>query len=210
MVAWSRPTWQQATTTLEKRTKFEPWRILHNFIIWLFHLEEVEYRKPWPIAIFIPKITKSKGPGILNICRKWGTYGRKTWSWWLQNNFLAIAPFMVQNQPNTTEQYNIQLVPIIWNTSFYQPVQISVDSLAAVASFQLVPKYISKVEVISKYFTIFPIVQWRMWFHFLLLVDVVLLNLAHCYSGHVQVCKSVWKESFICSFCPLCGGICTW
>ena len=196
----------------------------------------------YPIALRISKITKSKGPERWktaerfreNICRKWGTYGQKTWSWWLpklkicaganqvlllkrlQNIFFGNRPLHGTNITQifpfvkTTELHNIQPVPIVWNTFLYQPVKISVDSLAAVASFQLVPKYISKVKVISKYFTIFPIVQWRMWCHFLLLVDVMLLNLIHCYSGHVQVCKSVWRESFICSPCPIWGGICTW
>ena len=52
----------------------------------------------------------------------------------------------------TTEPHEIQLVPNIWSTSFHQPVKISIDSFAAVASFQLVTKYISKVKVLSKYF----------------------------------------------------------
>ena len=40
------------------------------------------------------------------------------------------------------EPHNIQLVPNIWSTSFHQPVKSPIDSIAAVASIQLVPKYI--------------------------------------------------------------------
>ena len=74
----------------------------------------------------------------------------------LQNRFLSVARFMVQIFPftKTKEPLNIQLVPNIWSTSFHQPVKISIGSLVAGASFQLVPKYISKVKVLSKYFTL--------------------------------------------------------
>ena len=47
---------------------------------------------------------------------------------------------MVQISPkflHLLEPHNIELIPIIWNTSFNQPVKISI------ASFQLVPIYIS-------------------------------------------------------------------
>ena len=48
-----------------------------------------------------------------------------------------------------------------FETSFHQPVEISFDSLAAVASFQLVPKYILKVKVISKCFTLKKLFSWK-------------------------------------------------
>ena len=47
-------------------------------------------------------------------------------------------------------------------TSFHEDVKISIVSFAAVASFQLVPKYISKVEVLSKYFTLKQLFPWKM------------------------------------------------
>ena len=78
----------------------------------------------------------------------------------LQNNFFVSRPLEGANITQifpftkTTKPHEIQLVPNIWSTSFHQPVKISIDSFAAVASFQLVPKYISKVKVLSKYFTL--------------------------------------------------------
>ena len=59
----------------------------------------------------------------------------------------------------TKEPHNIQLVPDIWDTSFLLPVKKSFDSLVADVSFQLVPKYISKVKVISKTFTLKKVVS---------------------------------------------------
>ena len=111
-----------------------------------------------------------------NICQKCGTYGRKTWRAWLtklkfctganqtllfkrlQNNFFNSRPLHSANISQifpftkTTEPCNIQLVPNIWSTSLHQPVEISIGSSAAGASFQLVPKYISKVKVIFQIF----------------------------------------------------------
>ena len=111
-----------------------------------------------------------------NFCQKCGSYRRKTWRAWLeklkfcpeanqtllfkrlQNNFFVSSPLQGANISQiflftrTTEPHEIQLVLNIWSTSFDQPVKISIDSFAAVASFQLVTKYISKVKVLSKYF----------------------------------------------------------
>ena len=76
----------------------------------------------------------------------------------LQNNFFNSRPLHGANISQifpftkTKEPHNIQLVPNIWSTSFHQPVKICIGSLAAGASFQLVPKYISKVKVIFQIF----------------------------------------------------------
>ena len=125
----------------------------------------------------VEKLTKDSGKiFLLNICQKWGTYGRKTWRGWLlklkfcteanqtlllkrlQNNFFDSCPLhganisQIFSFTHTTEPHNIQLVPNIWNTTFHQPVKISIDFLADFASFQLVPKYISKLKVIFQIF----------------------------------------------------------
>ena len=121
-----------------------------------------------------PKIQGKIFPS--NICQKCGTYRRKTWRAWLsklkfcteanqtllfkrlQNNFFNSRPLHGANISQifpftkTKEPHNIQLVPNIWSTSFHQPVKICIGSLAAGASFQLVPKYISKVKVIFQIF----------------------------------------------------------
>ena len=120
------------------------------------------------------------------ICQKWGTYGQNTWRWWLpklkfcteanqilvlkrlQNNFFGSRPLhganisQIFSFTQTTEPHNIQLVPNIWDTSFHQPVKIFINSLADFASFQLVPKYKSKVKVISKYFILKQLFHWKM------------------------------------------------
>ena len=120
--------------------------------------------------------SKIQGKTFLsNFCQKCGSYRRKTWRALLtklkfcteanqtllfnrlQNNFFVSRPLQGANISQifsfteTTEPHEIQLVPNIWSTSFHQPVKISIDSFAAVASFQLVPKYISKVKVLFKY-----------------------------------------------------------
>ena len=109
------------------------------------------------------KLPKDSGKiFVLKICQKCSTSGQKTWRGWLwklkicteanqtllfkrlKNNFFTVAPFRVQISPkyfHLLEPRNNQLVLNIWNTSFLQPVKISIDSLAAVASFQLAPKY---------------------------------------------------------------------
>ena len=135
----------------------------------------------------VEKLTKDSGKiFLLNICQKWGTYGRKTWRGWLlklkfcteanqtlllkrlQNNFFDSCPLhganisQIFSFTHTTEPHNIQLVPNIWNTTFHQPVKISIDFLADFASFQLVPKYILKVKVIFKYFTLKQLFPWKM------------------------------------------------
>ena len=79
-----------------------------------------------------------------------------------------IAPFIVQKSPN----YCYSLEPqnhIAFNSSQIfethpssSQVKISIDSLAAVASFQRVPKYISKVKVMSKNFTLKQLFPWKM------------------------------------------------
>ena len=86
----------------------------------------------------------------------------------LQNNFFDSRLLRGANISQifsftkTTEPHKIQLVPNIWSTSFHQPVKISIDSFAAVASFQLVPKYISKVKVLCKYFTLKQLFRLKM------------------------------------------------
>ena len=123
---------------------------------------------------------------LSNICPKCGPYSRKTWRAWLiklkfctetnqtlllkrlQNNFFDSCPLhganisQIFSFTHTTGPYNIQLVPNIWNTTFHQPVKISIDFLADFASFQLVPKYILKVKVIFKYFTLKQLFPWKM------------------------------------------------
>ena len=85
----------------------------------------------------------------------------------LQNNFFDSCPLhganisQIFSFTHTTEPHNIQLVPNIWNTTFHQPVKISIDFLADFASFQLVPKYILKVKVIFKYFTLKQLFPWK-------------------------------------------------
>ena len=74
----------------------------------------------------------------------------------LQKTFFTVAPFMVQIYPKYFHSHNIQLVQNSWKASFHQPVKISIDSLAAVASLQFVSKYIkykSNVKETSKYFS---------------------------------------------------------
>ena len=86
----------------------------------------------------------------------------------LQNNFFDSCPLhganisQIFSFTHTTEPHNIQLVPNVWNTTFHQPVKISIDFLADFASFQLVPKYILKVKVILKYFTLKQLFPWKM------------------------------------------------
>ena len=76
----------------------------------------------------------------------------------LQNNFFVSRPLQGANISQTfsftktTEPHEIQLVPIIWSTSFRQPIKISIGSIAAGASFQFVPKFTSKVKVIFQIF----------------------------------------------------------
>ena len=121
--------------------------------------------------------SKIQGKTFLsNFCQKCGSYRRKTWRAWLaklkfcpevnqtllfkrlQNNFFNSRPLPGANISQifpftkTREQTDIQVVPNIWNTSFHQLVKISIGSLAAGVSFQLVPKYISKVKVIFQIF----------------------------------------------------------
>ena len=70
----------------------------------------------------------------------------------LQINYFVSGPLHGANISQrfsftkTTEPRNIQLVSNIWST-YFQPVKISIGSLAAVTSFELVPIYISKVKV---------------------------------------------------------------
>ena len=122
----------------------------------------------------LPKYSGKIFPSI--VYKKCGTYHQKKWSTWmiklkfcteanqtllfkrLQNNFFNSRPLHGANISQifpftkTKEPHNIQLVPNIWSTSFHQPVKICIGSLAAGASFQLVPKYISKVKVIFQIF----------------------------------------------------------
>ena len=131
--------------------------------------------------------SKIQGKTFLsNFCQKCGSYRRKTWRALLtkvkfctkgnqtllfnrfQNNFFVSRPLQGANISQifsfteTTKPHEIQPVPNIWGISFHQPVRISIDSVATVASFQLVPKYISKVKVISKYFTLKQLLPWKM------------------------------------------------
>ena len=89
------------------------------------------------IALRISEITKSKGPDFAQF--------------WMKPSE-AFGTGKKLPKDSGKHSHNIQLVPNIWSTSFHQPVKISNGSLAAVASFELVPKYISKVKVLSKYF----------------------------------------------------------
>ena len=105
-----------------------------------------------------------------NICQKCGTCERKTRISWLiklkfctkanqtllfkrlQNNFFLSRTLhranisQIFSFTRTTEPHEIQLVLNIWSTSFDQPVKISIDSFAAVASFQLVTNIYQKWE----------------------------------------------------------------
>ena len=108
--------------------------------------------------------------------KKCGSYQRKTLTGWLwklkfcseanqnllfkklQNNNFHSRPIhganisQIFSFTRTTSSHNIQLVPNIQNTSFHIPVKSSIDSRAVVATIQFVPKYKSKVKLISKYF----------------------------------------------------------
>ena len=70
-----------------------------------------------------------------------------------------ISPKYCHSQ--THQKLTIQLDPNNWNTSFHQPDKNSIDSLPNVASFQLVPKYISTVKGLSKYFTVKQLFPWK-------------------------------------------------
>ena len=66
----------------------------------------------------------------------------KTTSFTAAHFRVQISPkYIISSFTRTTELYNIKLVPNIWNTSFNQPAEISIDSSADVALIQLVPKY---------------------------------------------------------------------
>ena len=86
----------------------------------------------------------------------------------LQNNFLHSRPLhdanisQIFSFTRTASSHNIQLVPNIQNTSFHIPVKSSIDSRAVVATIQFVPKYKSKVKLISKYFTQKQLFPWEM------------------------------------------------
>ena len=77
----------------------------------------------------------------------------------LQKNFLHSHPLhganisQIFSFTRTASSHNIQLVPNIQNTSFHIPVKSSIEPRALVATIQFVPKYKSKVKLISKYFT---------------------------------------------------------
>ena len=60
----------------------------------------------------------------------------------LQSNFMTVAPYMEQISP----KYFHSLKPRNHIFEAHPYLKISIDSLAAVASFQIVPKYISKVK----------------------------------------------------------------
>ena len=86
----------------------------------------------------------------------------------IQYNFFVSRPLQGANisQIFSAEPHEIQLVPNISSTSFLQPFKLSIESFAAVASFQLVPNYTSKVKVLSKYFTLkqlFPLKMGAKW-----------------------------------------------
>ena len=69
--------------------------------------------------------------------------------WALYMNAFSVRSMLCSK---TKETHKVQLVPNIWSKSFYQPIKISIGSFAAVTSFQLLPKYISKVKVIFQIF----------------------------------------------------------
>ena len=91
----------------------------------------------------------------------------------LQNNFFHSRPLQganisqISSFTRTTEPYNIKLVPNIWNTSFNQPAEISIDSSADVALIQLVPKYQKwKLKPIILFWNNCPHENWGKWANF--------------------------------------------